>query len=71
MARFNEHQKDMAYRIYLTDSLQIIGQNTARYAGGNSLKMRYRDIVEPKPEETRTAEDIIKSITSKLGGEQY
>ena len=59
-ARCNQHQRDWAYRIYVTDSL--------KYLAG--LNIRYADVF--KPEETRTADEIIGGIKDKLrqlGGE--
>ena len=38
MARLNERAKTEAYRIYVTDALRIVAENTARYAGGNYIK---------------------------------
>ena len=63
----------MAYRVYLTDALQLLGENVAvtahRYgAEGRYITARYHDILHPKPEETRTAEEIIAHVTSKLKG---
>lgn len=57
---------DKAYRIYVTDALKIIGENTARYAGGSYMKIRYFDIEEPKPRETRTPEEIIAHMKQKI-----
>lgn len=57
---------DKAYRIYVTDALKIIGENTARYAGGSYMKIRYFDIEEPKPRETRTPEEIITHMKQKI-----
>lgn len=53
---------------YVTDALMYITQNTANMAGGKAISKRYYEILNPEPEETRTAEDIINSIKEKLGG---
>lgn len=45
------------YRIYLTDSAK-------EYLG---LKMRWYDIVRPKPVETRTGDEIARSVISSAG----
>lgn len=63
----------MAYRAYVTDALQIISENTAypgHYYGGKGrhMKERYFDVIRPQREETRTADEIIKEVTSKLKG---
>jgi hypothetical protein len=60
IARFNQYQREEAYRIYITDSLKV-------YLG---LNTRYADLFAP--EETRTADEIIGGIKDKLrqlGGE--
>lgn len=60
------------YRVYVTDSLKYILENTARLSGGVHIESRYCDVIDPKPEETRTSEEIISSIKEKIariGGE--
>ena len=53
-ARFNQNQREWAYRIYVTDSLKhLVG-----------LNIRYADVF--KPEETRTADEIIEGVRGKL-----
>ncbi len=59
--------KQEAYRIYVTDSLRIIGENTAKYAGGGYLKMRYIDAVTPKIEDERTGGEIAAEVIKKAG----
>nr|DAI41052.1 MAG TPA: hypothetical protein [Caudoviricetes sp.] len=66
----DEHAE--AYRVYVTDALKIICENTARYAGGSCIEMRYIDLINPKPEDTRTGDDVIEHMKLKLrtiGGE--
>ena len=58
-ALINQAEKEQAYRVYVTDALKIIGENTAKYAGGSYMKVRYLDVENPKPEETRTPEEVI------------
>ena len=67
MARFNEKAKTEAYRIYVTDALRIVAENTARYAGGNCIKARYIDVVEPKKQDNRTCEEITADIVARCG----
>lgn len=67
-----EQNEKIAFQIYLTDALKVIGENTAKYSGGSYLKVRFEDIVHPRPEETRTPEEVKNQITQKLarlGGE--
>lgn len=60
-------QKDEAYRVYVTDALKVVAENTAKYAGGGYIKTRYIDIIDPPPEETRTGAEIVAQMKAKLG----
>lgn len=71
IARLSQKERDMAYRIYLTDCLRFIGQSTAesaKTAGGEGkyITARFADFLHPKSEETRTGEEIIADILRKL-----
>lgn len=67
MARLNERAKAEAYRIYVTDALRIVGENTARYASGNYIKARYADMIEPKKQDNRTCEEITADVVARCG----
>ena len=67
MARLNERAKTEAYRIYVTDALRIVAENTARYAGGNYIKARYADMIEPKKQDNRTGDEIVADIIKRAG----
>lgn len=67
MARLNERTKTEAYRIYVTDALRIVGENTARYASGDYIKARYADIIEPKKQDNRTCEEITADVVARGG----
>lgn len=56
VSAFRKLQRDELYQYYITDALKAIGQ----------LNFRFADYF--KPEETRTAEEIIDGIKNKLGG---
>lgn len=55
-ARCEEARRDRIYRIYVTDGLRIIG----------GLNERYVELLESKPQENRTAEEIKAHICKKL-----
>lgn len=59
-------------KVYVTDSLKIIAENIANIGGGKTMSARYTDIIDRKPANTRTADDIISNIKNKLskGDEQ-
>lgn len=73
-ARFNQHQRDLAYRIYVTDCLRISAENTAKTvhaltngkAEVHVMGIRFADVFENKPVDNRTADDIIDGIRKKL-----
>lgn len=73
-ARFNQHQRDLAYRIYVTDCLRITTENTAKTVHAltdgkeevHVMGIRFADVLENKPVDNRTADDIIEGIRKKL-----
>lgn len=68
IAFFHKEQQEKAYKIYTTDCLRIIAENSARANGGKYIQMRYAEVIEPAKEETRTADEIISNIKEKLRG---
>ena len=67
MARFNQHQRDLAYRIYVSDCLRIISENTAKMGGGSYITAKLADIINPKPIDNRTGEEIAADIIKMAG----
>ena len=66
IARYNDHQRELAYRIYVTDCLRIQLECVAQM-GGQKLEVdRFADLYYPKPVDNRTADDIIEGIRNKL-----
>lgn len=64
---FRKNQKERAFRTYVTDALKVIAENTARYAGGSTMTLRYVDIMEPKKEtEEKTTESVVSHLRKKL-----
>ena len=62
-----EKVQERAYRIYVSDALKILTENTARYAGGNQLNVRYADL--DKEKDNRSAAEIVNEVLSKAGVE--
>ena len=67
IAFFQKERKIEEALYYISDALMYISQNTANAAGGKAMGMRLYEVLNPKPVESRTAQDIIDSIRSKLG----
>ena len=67
VSAFSKKQKERLYKIYVTDALKLISENTF---GGNkraAMSKRWIDIVEAKViKETRSAEEIISDFKSRL-----
>ena len=67
VARYNQNQRDMAYRIYVTDTLRIISQNTA-YGGDPYITKRWADIISEDHEEKKVdGNEIAANIIKKAG----
>ena len=67
ITRYNQHQRDLAYRIYVTDCLRIISENTAKMGGGSYITAKFSDIINPKPVDKRTGEEIAADIIKRSG----
>ena len=63
MSKATQQAKDTAYRVYTTDCLKLIAENT----GNISLKLRYYDIIQPKKEDKRTGDEIVEDIIKRAG----
>ena len=66
-ARFNQYQRDMAYRIYVTDCLRMMTENTARFAKGNYITKRYADFLKNPVRDNRTGEEIAADVIKNAG----
>ena len=67
IARYQSQQRDLAYRIYVTDCLRIISENTAKMCGGSYITAKLADIINPKPSDNRTGEEIAADIINRAG----
>lgn len=68
MARFKRRSEEISYRVYVTDALKCIAENTT----GGDLRQRMTDRyydrlgIEPETEDNRTPEEIIDSVLKGL-----
>lgn len=68
MAKVSAKNEELTYRIYITDALKVISENTAKFAGGSYIKNRYIDIVNgtlPEKDE-RTGDEIVEDFIAKF-----
>lgn len=66
-ARGNERERNEAYRVYVTDALRIVSENTAKFVGGHSIGKRYIDVVRPRKQDERSCEEITADIIARCG----
>ena len=66
-ARFNQHQRDLAYRIYVADCLRMATENTAKMSQGAYTAARFYDIINPKPVDDRSGNEIAADIIKRAG----
>lgn len=68
LAQYRWEQEDKAYRIYVTDALRLISENTASSVGGKYITARFADVIAPpKEEDNRTCEEITAEIIARCG----
>lgn len=69
LSEYKREQKQEAFRIYVTEALRIMTENTAKYAGGSMIQVKYYDIINQKSqrEETKNGDEIVADIVSRAG----
>lgn len=60
-----DHENEV-WRKYTARCMRMIGENTAGMVNGKFMSIEYEDIINPKPEEKRSADEIIESIKDKI-----
>jgi hypothetical protein len=82
IAALKKKREELLYRVYITDCLKAIAENTAHYVGttglvkaGMTMQSRYADLVldkqntkgkAPQKEKTQTADEVVETIKNKL-----
>ena len=53
----------------MTEALRVIAENTAKFAGGSVIKMKYYDIISGKHQriEQKSGEEIAADIVKRAG----
>ena len=67
ITRYQSQQRDLAYRIYVSDCLRIITENTAKFGGGSYMELHFTELINPKPKDTRSGVEIFDDIVSRAG----
>ena len=63
---FKQEQEEKATKIYYAECLRIISENTAKTGGGSYIQAKLADMLDPKPVDNRTADEIISGIKDKI-----
>ena len=73
ISTFHKNQKEMMYRIYVTDALKDLIEVQVTRGGGDIKYRRFYDFIKEKPEKEQTeehpeetAEDIIARIKNNM-----
>lgn len=61
------HVHDQAYRNYVSEGLRVISESAANIRYGPYLKVRFNDIMHPKPKDERTGEEIATELFARMG----
>ena len=76
ICKIKDESKEHLYRVYVTNCLQAIANNTAKIGGGSVIKKSYMDIIEKienasiysgNVQPTKTADQIVATTVAKLG----
>lgn len=66
LLRYRNESKEKVYKAYVTDTLKVIAENTARYAGGSTIKKRYIDISEEEKNEPQKPQKSAEKVKNYL-----
>lgn len=64
---FQKEQEDKAVKNYYAECLRIITENTAKIGGGSYITAKFSDIINPKPVDNRSGEEIAADIIKRAG----
>lgn len=68
LARWRRQVRRKVWQAYMAEALRLAGENAARLGGGPYLQIHYSDLLEPKPEETRTPQQVKQKMLKMLRG---
>lgn len=67
LSRYRKHRRDLTYRIYVTDCLRMMTENTAKYSNGTYITGRFADCLKRTKADNRTGDEIAADIIKKAG----
>lgn len=70
IAVFQKAEQEKLYRIYTTDCLKLISENTAGFVNGKAMSKRFYEIAyndETSKQPEKSAEEIVEEVTKNAG----
>lgn len=64
--KINADLENEVWRKYMARCLRLMTENTAGMVQGKMMTVEYEDIINPKPEEKRSADEIINGLKNKI-----
>ena len=65
--KIKQNHENEVYKIYTTECLRIISENTAKLVGGLCMSMKFSEVLNPKPIDKRTGEEIAADAIKNVG----
>ena len=59
-------KEEKAYKIYVSEAIKNINKILAETFSGSYMRVSYDEMLHPKPEDERTADEIIEDIRNGL-----
>lgn len=66
LGKVKQEYEEYRYKVYVTDCLQAMAENTANFAGGMKFRYRWADIIDGNID-TRTAEEVVHDVINNSG----
>lgn len=67
IASLRRRNRELEFRVYVTDALKLISENTAKYVGGSYMPSRFAEKYLPEKKQL-SSEEVKKNIRKKIGG---
>lgn len=64
VARLMADLEELKYRVYTTDTLQLIAK---AQQGGQYLSKRYAELIDDKPQDNRSGDEIVADVIARCG----
>ena len=68
-AEYKRQQEEQTYRIYITEAIKLLTENTAKVVRGQMISERYYEIInhKQKHEEKKSGDEVVLDIVDRAG----